>query len=358
MFPSSRKLNIFQRGILQKCFTFFVYTICLISASLFLDWLDKRWFLKWVSNAVEKGEITEKTAQAFAILIQSRDELFFLFLIFFGAACGLASFLLVRLAAKFQWSWPITLLKAVEFRQAMEKIGITDPDDRIDFVRKHGLPVYIASKPFLEMEQASVKARYYAFADSLSIGNREIFNTYTGNQRLCLDGDDFAIVHDNFGQKTQGALSARVVSLEDSIVSLKSDLSLKQVEIDHLKNENIRLNGENESYKNKIRTFAGRERKIDKRSANKIPFRRVAYPLVNRLIAHAMPEEKYTRTQIQDEFMRELSGYPELEDSLRQLLHTQKKEVENTPFDLDGWAMEEIRNALGEYVQTDPGRKK
>lgn len=83
-----------------------------------------------------------------------------------------------------------------------------------------------------------------------------------------------------------------------------------------------------------------------------------AYPLVNRLITHALPGEKYTRTQIQDEFMRELSGYPELEDPIRQLLHTQKKEADNTPFDLEGWAMEEIRNALGEYVQTDPGRKK
>lgn len=358
MLPSSRKLNIFQRGILQKCFTFFVYTICLISASLFLDCLDKRWFLKSVNIAVDKGEIPEKTAQAFAILIQSRDELFFLFLIFFGAACGLAGFLLVRLAAKFQWSWPITLPKAVEFRQAMEKIGITDPDDRIDFARKHGLPAYIASKPFLEMEHDNVKARFYAFADSLSIGNREIFNTYTGNQRLCLDGDDFSVIQEKFGQKAQGALAARVATLEDGITSLKSEVSLKQAEIDYLKNENLKLAEENESCKNKIRTFAGRERKIDKRSTNKIPFRRVAYPLVNRLIAHAMPEEKYTRKQIQDEFMRELSGYPEMEDSIRQLLHTQKKEADNTPFDLDGWAMEEIRNALGEYVQTEPGRKK
>lgn len=100
---------------------------------------------------------------------------------------------LVRLAARLQWSKNVELPQAVEFRQAMEKMGIHDPDDRIDFVRRHGVPVYIAAKPFIGMERELVKARLYAFSDSLYIGNKEVFNAYTGQQRLCLDGEDYKI---------------------------------------------------------------------------------------------------------------------------------------------------------------------
>ena len=42
--------------------------------------------------------------------------------------------------------------------------------------------------------------------------------------------------------------------------------------------------------------------------------------------------------------------------AVRNALHTSQKTKNNTPFDLEGWAMEEIRLALGEYVQTRPGR--
>ena len=56
--------------------------------------------------------------------------------------------------------------------------------------------------------------------------------------------------------------------------------------------------------------------------------------------------------------MLELEAYPELEKEIARSIWTQKKEENNTPFDLSGWAMEEIRTALGNYVQKDPGRQK
>ena len=74
------------------------------------------------------------------------------------------------------------------------------------------------------------------------------------------------------------------------------------------------------------------------------------------IIAEAKPGTKYTRTKIQEEFLRELEAFPELKPAVRNALHTSQKTKNNTPFDLEGWAMEEIRLALGEYVQTRPGR--
>lgn len=355
---SSRNLKPLERGLLQKIFVFIVYTVSITVLALGLEWFDKYTFIKILSSAELQGKIPEDVLRLFMRLIDARNDTDFIHLIIFGLFCGVLVFWLMRHAAGLQWSKAVKLEHAIEFRQAMEKIGISDPDDRIDFVRKHGVPVYIALKPFLCMERDNVKARFYAFANNASVGSREIFNTYIGNQRLCLDSGDFAILQNKFGRDAQAALEACVASLEDTITKLRGELSVKENWIERMKEDNARLADENDMYKNKFRTIPGREKKSDKREDSKGPFRRVAYPLVNRLITHAMPEEKYTRTQIQDEFMRELSGYPELEDSIRQLLHTQKKEADNTPFDLDGWAMEEIRNALGEYVQTDPGRKK
>ena len=355
---SSKNLNPLERGLLQKIFVFIVYTLSITVLALGLEWFDKYTFLKILSSAELQEKIPQDVLRLFARLIDARNDTDFVHLIIFGLFCGLFVFWLMRHAAGLQWSKAVKLEHAVEFRQAMEKIGITDPDDGIDFVRKHGFPVYIAIKPFAGMEMDNVKARYYAFAENIPVGSRAIFNTYIGNQRLCVDGGDFAILQQKFGREAQAALEACVASLEDTIAKLRSELSVRENRIEQLKKDNAGLTDENEMYKNKFKTIPGREKKSDRREDSKCPFRRVAYPLVNRLITHALPGEKYTRTQIQDAFMRELSGYPELEDPIRQLLHTTKKEAENTPFDLDGWAMEEIRNALGEYVQTDPGRKK
>ena len=56
--------------------------------------------------------------------------------------------------------------------------------------------------------------------------------------------------------------------------------------------------------------------------------------------------------------MREMESYPDLQDAIHQSLWTQKKANNETPFDLSGWAMEEIRAALADYAQKEPGRKK
>ncbi len=43
---ASTKLNIFQRGILQKCATVLVYMVSAATGTFFLDWLDKRLFIR------------------------------------------------------------------------------------------------------------------------------------------------------------------------------------------------------------------------------------------------------------------------------------------------------------------------
>ena len=134
MLPSSTKLTIFQRGIAQKCVVFCTYVITISVTAFILDWLDKKTFLNIIHEANKQGSISEQAVNAFTILINARDEKFFLDLIFIGTFCGI--------------------------KQAMQHIGIHTPEDRIDFVRKQGIPIFIASKPFLEMEQYSIPVRH------------------------------------------------------------------------------------------------------------------------------------------------------------------------------------------------------
>jgi len=238
----------------------------------------------------------------------------------------------------------------------MEQLGIADPIDRIAFIRKHKLPVFIALSPLIGKEQESVRAKLYAFAHHSSLGDIDVFALHTGNQMLCLDADDYENILKEHGKKTELAYSARIVDLEQDVTDLKAVNSILNDDIAKLTKEMETLSAENAEHRKKLKTLPGREGKVEKRENDKIPFWRVAGPLVNRLIAEAGPETRYTRPQIEKAFQQDLDNFPELKPAMKILLHTAKKENENTPFALDGWGMEAIRFALGDLVQKDPGR--
>lgn len=358
MLPSSTKLTIFQRGIAQKCVVFCTYVITISVTAFILDWLDKRTFLNLVHKANEQGTISEQALNAFTILINARDERFFLELIFLGTICGVVGLLVIRQVAKLQWSSPVILPKIIEFRQAMQHIGIHTPEDRIDFVRKQGVPIFIASKPFLEMKQYNIPVRLYTFAYNSILSDAEIFSTYIGQQRLCLDAADYEYLLEKYGQEALSAYAARIRDLEETITNLQGTLSVQQTKMNEVMKQNQILLAEKAEYQNKKRTLSGREKSLESRENAKWPVRRVIYPLVNRLIGEVKPGTRYTRTKIQEEFLRELEAFPELKPAVREALHTPQKAKNNTPFELAGWAMEEVRVALGECVQTSPGRDK
>lgn len=356
MLPSSTKLTILQRGVAQKCVVFCTYIISITFIAFILDWLDKKTFLKIVHEVNKQGSISEQAVNAFTILIESRDGIFFLNLIFIGIIFGVVGLLIIRQSAKLQWSKPVVLPKVIEFKQAMQHIGIHTPEDRIDFVRKQGVPVFIASEPFLELEQYNVPVRLYAFAYNSNLSDANIFNTYIGQQRLCLDAADYEYFLKKYGQEALSVYAARIRDLEETITNLQGAFSVQQTKMNELTEQNQALLAEKVEYQNKKRTLSGREKSLESRENAKLPVRRIFYPLVNRLIAEAKPGTKYTRTQIQEEFLRELDSFPELKPAVRDALHTPKKAKNNTPFELAGWAMEEFRLALGEYAQTSPGR--
>lgn len=198
-----QKLDIFQRGILQKCATFFVYLFSIGVGAFILDWLDKRLFIRLAEEAQQKEILSQKAAHGFTVLIEARDSTAIFAIILVGLGCGITGWLFMRWAAKRNWSWPVTLPRAMEFRAAMERLGISDPGDRIAFVRKHKLSVFIASAPIVGTEQASVRAQLYAFAYNSSFGDNEVFDRYAGKQALCLDVVDYERLLKEHGEHTK-----------------------------------------------------------------------------------------------------------------------------------------------------------
>ena len=261
----------------------------------------------------------------------------------------------MRWAAKRNWSWPVTLPRAVEFRSAMDQLGIVDPDERVYFVRKFKLPVFIAPKPLVGLEHENVRVQLYPYASHSSLGDKEVFELHTGKQTLCLDAADYERLLKEHGPKTRSAYAAKIAELEQNLTDLKAVNSLQSADIAALTEENKKLSEENDVYRNKQRTAQGRGEVADNREIRRIPFWRVAGPLINRLEAEAGPDTQYTRPQIQAAFLEQLESLPALKPGIEKALHTAKKERENTPFALDGWAMEAIRFALGDLAKKDPG---
>lgn len=351
---ASTKLNIFQRGILQKCATIFVYFASIAVGAFFLDWLDKRLFVRLAEEAQQKNFLSPEGLRAFTALIEARDSTTIFAIIFVGLFCGFVGWLFMRWAAKRNWSWPVTLPRAVEFRSAMEQLGIVDPDERIYFARKHKLPVFIAPKPLVGTEHENVRVQLYPYAYHSSLGDKEVFELHTGKQTLCLNAEDYEHLLAEYGPKTRSAYSARIAELEQSVTDLKAVNSMQGSDIAKLTEDNKKLSEANADYRNKQRTAPGREEVADKREIRRIPFWRVAAPLVNRLIAEAGPNTQYTRPQIQNAFLEELEKYPNLKPVIQKLLATGKKGADGTPYDLTGWGMEAIRLALGDLAKKDP----
>jgi uncharacterized membrane protein len=352
------ELNILQRGILQKCATFLVYLVSVCAAALMIDWLDKQLFIYLAKEAQRQNLLSPEASRGFTLLIEARDSTAIFYIVLVILACGFVVWFFMRWVATRNWSWPVILPKAVEFRSAMERLGIADPADRIAFARKHKLSVFIALSPLIGKEHEAVRAKLYAFAHHSSLRDEGVFEQHTGKQTLCLDADEYERVLQEHGEHTTLAYSARIVALEQEITVLTGANSLHIATIAKLTEENEKLSMENADLRQKLQTVPGREGKADTSTIRRAPFWRVAGPLINRLINEAAPGTQYYRPDIQAAFDAEVAKFPDLQATIEKELHLYKQKEPESEFDLTGWGMDSIRAALGELAKKDPGATK
>ncbi len=355
-----RKLNIFQRGILQETAYIIISLGCGAIAMLLLDRFEKLRFVVAMEKARQQDIISQEIASKLKIVINALDAtdafavITLVFLSFF------VIWKLMRRATGLNWSWPVNLPRAWEFSSAMRKIGKLDFGDQLDYIAKHRLRVYIATEPILRDQDENVRAKLYPVANNSFLVLKNILTTNIGERKLCLDADDYEAVYQQYSLTTKDACYIRVAELEEEVKILKGGISIKETDCAKLIQEKTELREQLAVFQKKGQTAKARESNLQKGEQKKEPFWRVAGPLIHKLItdAEAQPGIKYTRPQIQAEFEKALERHPDLKPIIADLLETPTKKADKTPFDLDGWGMDFLRAALGDYVSRERGRPK
>ena len=350
---SDKKLNAFQKGILQKYFSLATYGVCIIATAYAVAFLIKNDILKSLTAIQKQAGLSEHTLRMLTAALDERGFALASIIIFCSVILALVSWFTVRWAGNRNWSTPVILPCAVEFRSAMDRLGVQKPRDRFDIIEKFRIPLYITEKPLLEPENEDVQARYYRHGAEADMRNIAMLETFIGCQKLCLDAGDFDFLASEYKRTFGTVNSSALASLKDQNDKLKAALSLKEHDAHEADQELVRLREENAELFNKAKTADAREGKADKRERDRIAFWRVAAPLVNALLA--APDTEYTRPQIQQAFEDELERHPELKPTIKALLHTPKKEQDGTPYSLEGWGMTLIREALGDRAKSSPG---
>lgn len=314
-----QKLNIFQRGILQKVAFVFVYLVSITIGVLIIDWLDKRLFIALVQKAQERGSIPLEGARSFITLIESRDTTMIFSIISVGLVCGSAGWLFMRWAAKRNWSWPVTLSRAVEFKAAMRRLGVVDPVEQIEFVRKRKLPVFISLSPLLQDEHTEVRAKLYAFAHNCSLSDKTVFTHYAGDQVLCLDANDCERLIQkskrSFSLAESVVLTAKdreLQSIKETLASLIDDNHNLEAELTASKKENTRL-------KDQVQILpaqtAGR---VERLRIERLQWAALSSTM-ERLMKEAPAGKKYTTSELESAFAEEWERCADLRQQMHAL---------------------------------------
>ena len=350
---SDKKLNTFQKGIWQKIFSLAVYGVCIVAGTYAIAFLIKNDILKALTAIQKQVGLSDRTFRMLTDALDERGFALASIIIFCSVILALVSWLIIRWAGNRNWSTPVILPKAVEFRSAMDRLGVQKPRDRFDIIEKFRIPLYLSEKPLLASENTDVQVRYYRHGAEADMRNIAMLETFIGCQKLCLDAGDFAFLAEEYKRSFGAVNASALAALQDQNDKLKAALALKEQDTLEMTQELARLREENAELSNKMKTADAREGKADKRERDRIAFWRVAAPLVNDLLA--TPDAEYTRPQIQQAFEEELERHPELKPTIKTLLHTPKKEQDDTPYSLEGWGMTLIREALGDRAKSSPG---
>ena len=306
------KLNIFQRGILQKCATAFVYFVSIGVGAFILDWLDKQLFIRLAEEARQRDILSPDALRGFTALIEARESTTIFVIILIGVGCGFVGWLFMRWAAKRNWSWPITLPRVVSFRTAMRRLGIIDPKDEIAFVKKYKLPVFIASIPLIEDEYENISVKLYAFAHHSEFSAEDVFEQNIGRQTLCLNFEDYNSLMSAGKQRT---------SLEESVAVAEKDAEIKSLRLSvaSLTEENVTLAAERDALRGKTQMQpAHEEGRVDRLRVESLHWA-AFIPAMDRLLREVPQGKKYTTPEIEAAYAAEWANRPELRAKMQRL---------------------------------------
>ena len=219
---SDKKLNTFQKGIWQKIFSLATYGFCIIVTAYAIDRLIQHDINNSLASLQKKASLSEHTLRMLTAALDERGFALASIIIFSSVLLALASWFTVRWAGNRNWSTTVILPKAVEFRSAMDRLGVQKPRDRFDIIEKFRIPLYITEKPLLEPENGDVQARYYRHGDQADMRSLAMLETFIGCQQLCLEAEDFDFLASEYKRTFGTVNSSALASLKDQNDKLKA----------------------------------------------------------------------------------------------------------------------------------------
>ena len=351
------KLNIFQNGII----VFIVDLIALSLSAYGCYYIFVKFFkenLKNFINVIQINYIDKKTLYTIInnIDILDFDTIYLLFIYtFIPYLCF--SFILM-LIIHINWSFSIKLPCAIEFRHALDSLAIHGTENGISFLREMKINLYVSSKRLSNVEH-DVKAKKFLMIAFKPFLNMNVINRYAGEQRLCLYINDYYILLETRKSQLSESIFSDKTSDTEKINTLNAYIVMQTADIEKLRKENetyrSQLTALEEKEKIRQQTVNAREKKSEQRNIQKIPFWRVAGPMINKMIYEATEGTAYTRPQIQEIFNNEMRNYPALQEDIRDLFLASRQEENGKPFELPRWAMDSIRVGLGECARSESG---
>lgn len=351
------KLNIFQNGII----VFIVDIIALVLSAYGCYYIFIKFFKDNLKNfiyGIQINYIDKKTLDTIinSIDIFDYDTIYFLFVYTFLPY--LCFSLILVIIIHLNWSFSVKLPCAIEFRHALDMLGIHGTENGISFLREMKTNLYISSNRMSNIEN-NIKAKKFLMIPFKPFLNMNVINRYAGEQRLCLYIKDYYTLLE--ARKSQLAESVFAENTPDinKINSLNAFIAVQHTDIEKLRQENdayrSQLAAFEEKEKAQQQTVNAREKKSEQRALQKIPFWRVAGPMINKMIYEAKEDTAYTRPQIQEIFNNEIRNYPALQEDIRDLFLASRQEEKGKTFELPRWAMDAIRAGLGDCARSESG---
>ena len=320
---------LIQKDMPQALFSIGITMICFLAGSAALEWL-------------------------YASKIATRPIIIISLIVFTSLILASIAFLVMKASLKFHIAISEKIDKIIDFSYAMKSLGLFELDEQLAYIAKQKIPLYVSKKPITNtyLEDATVK-RYTL------LRNKEKIKYYKGDDRLCINAATYEQIMQARAKEISSLESAAVAQKEEEIKSLAETLASTVAKFENLQKENAKL-------RNICKTQPGRERAIANSSIRRVVFWRVAGPLLNTLHEQGNRNRPYTRADIQASFDAAMEDFPVLKEQVKQILLAGKKvkddnDKNTTPksdFDLTGWAMEAMREGLGDLAKRDAGAVK
>lgn len=333
------KLNIFQRGLAQKAITFIVYFFLVGLFIYFLDKLDQAFFLKTLELAVPQKIITKETLLKLETLIDSRQSIVGVFPFFIGLGVVALGWQFMRFISKYNLSLPITLPDVVEFRPAMQQLGMNSLAEEIELVRNFKVQIFIAKKPLIMTFAKNIAVQLYPFADHSILSVTSVFEKYIGARRLCITKFDYEHLEEEMQSadfyRNDGALIEKNKAIQENATTI----TLLQKELIELQKSNTLLKAENAKFSNAQKPQKAQETNRVKRLRKERLQWIIINETIDKIFREATEGQTYTEKEIKDMLEEAWQDRGDLQIQMEKL-------VENRALDIS----ESMMNCLKDYL--------